>query len=520
MTLRRWSEALPFALLLLLATLALAQSWNRWLDPIIDTGRDLYVSEEIAHGTKLYRDVRYQYPPLAPYALAALTSALGSSLAAFTAIGIAQSAAIAALLWLALGRIAGFAAALFFVALSFTGASTWGANFIFPYAYAATIGMLFLVAALFAFLRERHAWAIASLVAASWCKVEYAAGAALIIAILTAVRRLRMRDAGTYAAAMAGTALLAFLYFGPPLRENIFAASLTRGAIAGRFFRNVSGLAAWPRSLVLAVASAAAIALLAWLVWSRSKFVIPAMVVAALFFNSDSFFRGWALLQFAALAIGLRNRASPLVVLAAFSVAATLRVALNISPQWYGCVLIVPVYALAAYVLFADDRFKSPWWIIIVATICVRDLAEQRARYSMKAFPIQSSRGVFFDANEDRARVLNELIRTVRGPTLAVVPEGASLNYLTRTSTPVRFYMFTPPETADPEVEQQVIREFQARRPAEVAVVSRNVGEYGFRGFGVDYDQRLMAYLIHTYGVTRSWKTGRFECLLLGDMSR
>ncbi|MEA2325294.1 MAG: hypothetical protein QOE68_253, partial [Thermoanaerobaculia bacterium] len=362
--------------------------------------------------------------------------------------------------------------------------------------------------------------AIAFLAAASWCKIEYAAGAALIVVVLAIARRLRLSEAIAYGVTMLVTALVALAYFGPALRDNVFAPSLTQGEIARHFFRNISGFAEWPRHLAIAVASAAAVALIGWLLWLRSKLAIPAMIIAALIFNSDSFFRGWALLQFVALIAGLRIRSSPLILFAAFSVASTVRVALNVAPGWYGCALVVPVYALAAYVLFVDERMRSNWWMLIVAAICIRDLAEQRERFAMKVFPIYSSRGVLYDASGDRARILNEFIRSVRGPTLAVLPEGVSLNYLTRTKTPLTFYMFTPPETAESAIEEKVIEEFQARRPVEVALVSRNVREYGFRAFGADYDRRLLTYLLQNYEVSRSWRAPRFQCLLLRNARR
>lgn len=516
MTTRR--DLLLIALLVVIAAVALAVSWNRWLDPIIDTGRDLYTSEQLAHGTKLYRDLRYQYPPLAAYLLAGLTVVIGSSLASFTAIGIAQSVAIAALLWLSLRKTAGFAAALFFLALSFTGASTWGANFVFPYAYAATFGMLFLIAALAAFVWQRNGIAVVLLVAASWCKVEYAAGAALIVVVLVIARRLRLVEAAAYAIAMAITAVAAVAYFGPALQDNVFAPTLTKGAIARHFFRNVSGFADWPRNVTVAIGSAAAVVLIAWLLRIQSKLAIAAVMVAAVLFNSDAFFRGWAILQFVALAIGFRERDTPLLYFAMFSIASTLRVPLAVTPQWYGCALIVPVYALAAYVLFAS-AYRSQWWLAIVAVICLRDLVEQRQRYALKAYPIVTARGTFYDANPDRARVLNELIRTVKGPTLAVMPEGVSINYLTRMPTPLSIHMFTPPETADPVMEARVLQELHDRPPAEVALVSRDVREYGSRGFGIDYDRAIFSYIIHMYKYQHSWAAPRFQAVLLRRVS-
>ena len=509
----RQREGLLAAILVVIAALALAQSWNRWLDPIIDTGRDLYISERLFHGTTLYADIRYQYPPLAPYALAGVTSVIGASLGAFTFIGIAQSIAIAALLWIALRGYAGFAAALMFVALSFTGASTWGANFIFPYAYAATIGMLFLVASLTAFVRQRNWVAIACLVAASWCKIEYAGAAALIVVVLVITRRLRIVEAAVCAAAMIVTGLCAVALFGSALRDNIFATSLTEGETARRFFRSVSGLADWPHNLAVAIASAAAVALIAWLVRTNAKLAIPAVIIGAVLFNSDSFMRGWAVLQFVALFEGFRRRDSPLIFFAIFSIAATLRVALYVSPQWYGCALVVPTYALVAHVLF-NTEYRSPWWFAIIAVICARDLYEQHERFGVKSFPIQTQRGTFYDYNADRAAVLNELLPAIQGPTLAVFPEGVSINYFTRKPTPLTYYMFTPPETADPANEAAVLRELQTRRPAEIVIVSRDVSEYGSRGFGSDYDQGIFRYLIQKYRVDRTFAKPRFQAVL------
>ncbi|HEX8172305.1 MAG TPA: hypothetical protein VF824_17350, partial [Thermoanaerobaculia bacterium] len=69
------------------AAAAAAQSWLAWLDPIIDAGRDLYIAEQLHLGARLYTDVLYVYPPLAPLLLGALTLLTGNSIAAYAAIG-------------------------------------------------------------------------------------------------------------------------------------------------------------------------------------------------------------------------------------------------------------------------------------------------------------------------------------------------------------------------------------------------------------------------------------------------
>src|SRR5687767_11126175 len=66
--------------LIAIAALFVLLGHGRWLDPIIDAGRDLYVPERLAHGARLYKDIDYNYPPLAPRTLALAVRLFGSSL--------------------------------------------------------------------------------------------------------------------------------------------------------------------------------------------------------------------------------------------------------------------------------------------------------------------------------------------------------------------------------------------------------------------------------------------------------
>jgi hypothetical protein len=64
-------------------------------------------------------------------------------------------------------------------------------------------------------------------------------------------------------------------------------------------------------------------------------------------------------------------------------------------------------------------------------------------------------------------------------------------------------------------MEDSIIGEFKLHSPDRVAIVDRDVTEYGYRGFGVDYDQRLWAYLIATYRLDENWTKPRFRMILL-----
>src|SRR5688572_28344751 len=120
------AKAVAAAILIIVALLALALSWQRWLDPVIDVGRDLYIPGELLEGRKLYRDILYFYPPLAPYLLAGCNLVLGRSLLSYTILGILLGGIAAWQLW-RLGRLcgsweAGAVGGWLFLTLIFTGA--------------------------------------------------------------------------------------------------------------------------------------------------------------------------------------------------------------------------------------------------------------------------------------------------------------------------------------------------------------------------------------------------------------
>ncbi len=91
--------AFPYAVFVLLALL----SWNRWIEPYVDSGRELETPWRLSGGQALYRDVRFYHGPLAPYLAAAIDRAAGPWLPA----RIAFAAVVALANLEALRRLAG-----------------------------------------------------------------------------------------------------------------------------------------------------------------------------------------------------------------------------------------------------------------------------------------------------------------------------------------------------------------------------------------------------------------------------
>ena len=82
------SRFLPYAAFFLLAFV----SWNRWIEPYVDSGRELMVPWRIAHGERLYGDVHFHHGPLGPFVAAAVDSVSGHSLPA--RVGLAAAIAL------------------------------------------------------------------------------------------------------------------------------------------------------------------------------------------------------------------------------------------------------------------------------------------------------------------------------------------------------------------------------------------------------------------------------------------
>ncbi len=73
---------LPYGVFLLLAAI----SWNRWIEPYVDTGRELMVPWRLLNGERLYRDVHFHHGPLGPFLAAAADGFAGRSLPIRTAL--------------------------------------------------------------------------------------------------------------------------------------------------------------------------------------------------------------------------------------------------------------------------------------------------------------------------------------------------------------------------------------------------------------------------------------------------
>jgi len=532
---------------------AVLQSYRRWLDPMVDSGRDLYIPEQIRHGLVLYRDILYYYPPVTPYLLAAVTAVTGSGLNAYIVIGLCiallTAAAVRSIVEPLAGHYASLAALLVFFSFSLAGVRGFGMNYLFPYAHAATLAMLFFLWAVACIQRDRNMLAVVLLLLASWTKIEYVVFAIALLGLIglrswsrsRSNQALETQDAARpsgiralvidfgkpvllYVVGMVTVTVFGILTFGADVfRANVLPAALLDGASARFFYAKVSGVGAWQTNALLAAQGAAltiAIVFLlrAWDHVPRLRWVLAiALAMATWLLANELFFRAWTLLQIALVPFALRRPREPLALLLLASLCASSRICLMIMPIWYGFVFITPVVILMVYVLFAwlpargvYSRRTAMAWLPVFVIVSATGLVFAHREYA-GAFPVATARGTYYDSSATRARAYSDLLKYLRqvgARELVAMPEGLAVNYLTGVPTPMRYHTFTPVEIAGAEA--PIVAELNARQPQYVVIQPFETTAFGYRGFGEDYGHEIVAWLHANYVVEQ-----RFALILL-----
>ncbi|CAI2719375.1 ArnT family glycosyltransferase [Nitrospina watsonii] len=146
-------------LVILLFLFMVGASWQRWTDPVIDFGQQLYVPWALAEGQTLYKDIDFLHGPLSSYLHALIFFLFGPGLLHLALFNIGLIALTAILIHKLLTHFVPVSAArlgsLAFVgAFAFACHRGWaGLNFVTPYVYSLTHGVMLSLLALYLFVR-------------------------------------------------------------------------------------------------------------------------------------------------------------------------------------------------------------------------------------------------------------------------------------------------------------------------------------------------------------------------------
>jgi hypothetical protein len=578
----RLRAAAIFALHAIVFVALAAWSWLKWLDPIIDSGRELYVPWAITRGHVLYRDIASLFGPLSPYVNALWFRLFGDSLLTLAFCNLAILAALVAGIYhivrTATDRLtataAGLTTLLLFGFSQYVGVGNY--NFVTPYSHEATHGLALCVAFVL-------------------CLYLHIAGGRKIFAALAGLCfglvMLTKPDTslGVIAAAVPGwigawwlggetrahlqRGLPAFIIGAivPPLFFLIYFASKMPLALAMRgvagawattfvpgiannyFYQRVSGLdEPWlnvARMVLIFLGLVVYFAVLAVACrtrgpgdartpWVKRLQQLVLLGLGVMYAQRGMSFFALPLTSLLALSVFVvmfartrttdRQEALKLLLLimwSALSLALLAKIALAARIVHYGFYLSIPATVTAIVLICgtiprALDRRASPsaGWTFRTVSVCllaatiVPYVLHCATWYVTRVVPIGFGADRFWASNApvfSQAAVVQETLddlQTRIGPEsrIAVLPEGAMVNYQLRRETPLRIINVMPPEIMA-FGEDDVLRSLEAQPPQFVVVMHRDMKEYAYPVFGTDprYGQRTMTWVHAHYRVVR-----------------
>ena len=549
------------ALIAAVGTAMLAWTWARLADPLIDFGRELYVPWQLSQGRVLYADVAYLNGPLSPYLNAFWFRLFGVGIRTLVLCNVAIVAAIVVLLYRLLeqmsDRLAAAAAGLTFVTLFAFGHVTavGNYNFVSPYCHELTHGLLLALVAFSCLARhDRTGGAIPAAGAGAAVGLVFLTKPEPFLAVslaslvwlglgLRAKRATVPRAAGVLGGFL-GAALVPPLVAVALLAASMPAGDALRGTLGSwpwvlggdasslEFYRELMGtqdlgasLWAMARSAtgygaVLVPSAAVALALGTSGSWriAVGGFLLVAVVLGA--FSVPSVWleapRALPLVTLGvAVAVSgglLGPRRSPALALAVFALALLAKIFFNVHAYHYGFALAMPatlllVVALVGWVPAAIvGRGGSGALFRAVAFACLLVAALTHLEVTARRLAGKTHRlggGADVLLADARGPVVEAALGALagqagEGDSLAVLPEGVMLNYLSRRANPTPYTNFMPPELAF-YGEERILAALEAAAPDYVALVHKDTREYGVRFFGHDYGRRLYAWMRRNY---------------------
>jgi hypothetical protein len=563
---RGWENAASRGFIVVVAVVLAWYTWATWGDIQIDCGREIYVPLEILRGKLLYRDIFYPYGPLAPYAGALLIAIFGPHLVAFYLFGIAVAVGCAFLLFelgtMLESRAVGLTAAL---ALLFMGFAPSIFNYVFPYSYGATMGLL--LSLLCAFFTTRHLLSrpgynllLAGLAAslALLSKQEFGAACYIMLAFVIVMgvilqRSLRPLFNGIASFALGVTLWVAIYgYFFWTLTPSYMVNANWIGMpgtfsmrTGGAHLYAIAGQRFLPREMV-ALAVFAGLCLVPWFLLAKAhqtvrnvalailvgiavtcRFgqldLLTRIATALLVFPIGMFFVGCGFVTYSTyqlLKTGDRRHLAE-GALGILALIPAVRVFAAIEPFGYSVYCAIPLFLVFLIVisrcikgatpdLSAEQqeglvRYLMAAEIMMLALICIPQANERPAA-------LATSWGAIHLEPEE-ARVAQQILAFMseqdrRGQQVAALPEAPMLYALTGTQAPSRWFTLLP-GLLSPSQEDTYIADLNTARPEYILLTGRKTAEYGAAYFGIDYDQKIYHWIEANYHVAGQF--GRFR---------
>ncbi len=210
----------------------------------------------------------------------------------------------------------------------------------------------------------------------------------------------------------------------------------------------------------------------------------------------------------------VKKRSAPLIFFSLFSFFLLLKIFFNAQIAQYGFVLTLP----AVLLLTATAITALPEWlakkfggdaslikmlvIILIAGITVTHFKFSERQYDWKSYKIGSGADAIFVRPDGRSLGTELALSKIEGfidtGNFAVIPEGVMLNYLARKPNPSGFLNFMPLEISL-FGEEKMIAALEKSRPDYVILIDKNLTEDGCVSFGKDCGRKIMEWVKNNY---------------------
>jgi hypothetical protein len=541
----------------------LHSTWGAWGNLTIDSGHEMYIPAALAQGRMLYRDLWFNFGPVAPYFNSYLFRLFGIHLSVLYWAGSFAALGSAVFLYLAGMQLSawpiGWTAGAVILLESFQPSFFC---FPLPYSFSAVYGCLVACLSMYLLIQASSstgsAWVFFAGSAAATAlllKPEFGIACYVTLIALIGIRGFQKRSAKPIltdiAMVLPGIAacgavilwMVSIRGFDFITQENLdnwptsffmrtygrrilqnTGFSLSLASLADAFTQSLFPAAfllalycffMWKRFDVRSIVMR--LILLAGLViWYKFMGLDPQTVLASLVFPRDMVL--YVLLAAACSwwffwrrkATGRRHLVIPLIL--TFSALQAFRILFKMTPSQYPIYYNGPVVFCFLLLVLALIRqsVRTPALIWrIESVVCVACLASvglyaHQTRSITKSFvPLTTDRGTILVSphmkESYQAAIGFMKEKAALGENVLSIPEDTSLYFLSGTDSPSRVYMFLPGIMAPGKMTAEVIQEVESKHVRYLLWSNRLFWEYGVAIFGTDFDRQIGDYLRSHY---------------------
>jgi hypothetical protein len=538
-------------------------TWGAWGNLTVDSGHEMYIPALLAQGKMLYRDVWFNFGPLAPYFNSYLFRLFGIHLSVLYWAGSFAALGAAVLLYVAGMRLSawpiGWTAGAVMLIEGFQPSLFC---FPLPYSFSALYGCLIACLSLYLFIKAAASsgwgWLLAAGTAAAIAlllKPEFGMACYLMLITLIVVRNLKKKSAKPIlqdiAAILPGivicsatvlwmvsirgvefmtqenidnwpTSFFMKNYASKLLQGNGFSitpASLTDALIRSLFpaacLLELYCVFKWKRrdarATVMKVVLFGGLA-----IWYKFMQLNPQTALASLVFPRDMVFYVLIAAVLSWWIFWRRKSSNPrdliIPLILTFSGLQAFRIMFRMMPAeypiYYNGPVVLCFLLLMLAVIRQNIRTAALVWkieaVFCVACLASAGLYTHQIRYIAKSFvPLTTDRGTILVSPHMKESYLAAIgfmkEKAALGESVLSVPEDTSLYFLSDTYCPTRVFMFLPGIMAPGKMTAELIQEIESKDVRYLLWSNRLFWEYGAPIFGRDFDQQIGEYFRSHY---------------------